>query len=143
MDSDSDLRAYYAARAREYDHVYAKPERQDDLREIESWLPGVFHGRSILEVACGTGYWTQFLAPVAGRMTAVDASPETLEVAKSRVANASVRFTVGDAFRLPAGEGEFEGAFAGFWISHVPRSRLREFLAELHRTLTSLSLIHI
>jgi hypothetical protein len=49
------LQAYDAAGAPEYDRVYAKPERQPGLRKIERWLPRVFAGRCVLEVACGTG----------------------------------------------------------------------------------------
>ena len=75
------MQEYYVARAREYDKVYLKPERQSDLRAIEEWLPPIFEGASILEVACGTGYWTQFLAPVALRILAVDAVQETMKLA--------------------------------------------------------------
>jgi ubiquinone/menaquinone biosynthesis C-methylase UbiE len=134
-DPADDLHGYYAARAKEYDRVYAKPERQADLRQVERWLPGVFAGRAVLEVACGTGYWTRFVAPSAKRMSALDASAETLEIAKSRPENAAVQFIVGDAYRLPVAAQAFDAAFAGFWISHVPRNRVTEFLAELHRTL--------
>ena len=133
--SANDMRDYYAARAREYDRVYEKPERQTDLREIERWLPSVFDGRSILEVACGTGYWTQFLAPVAKSLLAVDASRETLCIAKGRVWGGEVQFVVGDAYRLPAVPRSFEGGFAGFWFSHVPRARVAEFLAGFHEAL--------
>jgi ubiquinone/menaquinone biosynthesis C-methylase UbiE len=135
MISDS-MKSYYAARAPEYERVYAKPERQADLRAIERWLPSLFAGKSLLEVACGTGYWTQFLAPVATEILGVDASPETLEIAKARVPFASVRFTVGDAYRLPASTTRFTGGFAGFWFSHVPLPRVREFLHGFHSALT-------
>lgn len=80
-----DLRRYYAARAAEYDRVYDKPERQQDLRAIAQWLPGVFEGRRLLELACGTGCWTRFLAPRAAQLLAIDASLETLRIAQSRV----------------------------------------------------------
>lgn len=50
------MQAYYAARAREYDQDCAKPERQADLRAIERWLPPLFAGTRVLEVACGTAY---------------------------------------------------------------------------------------
>lgn len=126
---------YYAARAPEYDRIYLKPERQPDLREIEAWLPAVFAGRTLLEVACGTGYWTQFIAPVAGRVLAIDAAPETLQVARQRVTSANVEFVTGDAYALPAEAKGFESAFAGFWFSHIPKSRVAEFLAGLHRAL--------
>lgn len=53
-----DLRAYYARRAVEYEAIYAQPERQADLRTLEAALPACFSGRSVLEVACGTGWWT-------------------------------------------------------------------------------------
>ena len=126
---------YYAARAPEYDRIYARPERQDDLRAIEAWLPTVFAGRSLLEVACGTGYWTQFIAPVATRVLAIDAAPETLRIARSRVASGNVLFATGDAYALPAAASNFGAAFAGFWFSHIPKNRVAEFLAGLHRAL--------
>jgi ubiquinone/menaquinone biosynthesis C-methylase UbiE len=133
--STEELQAYYAARAPEYDRVYTKPERQHDLRAIERWIAPLFAGKSILELACGTGYWTQFLAPAAQAVVAVDASLETLQIAKSRVTGDHVQFTVGDAYRLPVDRGSFDGGFAGFWISHVPRVRMGEFLREFHRAL--------
>ena len=126
---------YYAARAPEYDKVYLKPERQADLRELRQWLPAQFEGRRVLEVACGTGYWTQYLAPVAGHILAVDASIETLEIARTRVPAGAVDFVVGDAYAMPAATQAFESAFAGFWFSHIPRERVGEFLAGLHRAL--------
>ncbi|MGI9153857.1 MAG: class I SAM-dependent methyltransferase, partial [Rubrivivax sp.] len=81
MQATDPLRAYYAARAAEYDRVYLKPERQADLRQIEAWLPARFAGRRVLDVACGTGYWTRFIAPAAAEMLALDAAPETLDIA--------------------------------------------------------------
>ena len=135
VDGDRGLRSYYAARADEYDAVYAKPERQADLREIERWLPAELAGETVLEVACGTGYWTRFIAPVASSVVAIDASPETLRIAQRRVAAGNVTFRIGDAYALPRSDPKFSAAFAGFWLSHVPLERRREFLLGLHATL--------
>jgi demethylmenaquinone methyltransferase/2-methoxy-6-polyprenyl-1,4-benzoquinol methylase len=129
------LHEYYAARASEYDGVYTKPERQQDLRVIEQWLPSVFGARSLLEVACGTGYWTQFLVGTARELVAVDASVEVLRIARGKVESAITSFVLGDAYHLPVASHRFEAAFAGFWFSHVPRARVRGFLRELHRAL--------
>ena len=49
------MKEYYAARAKEYDQIYAKPERQADLRLVEQWLPVRFEGARVLEIAAGTG----------------------------------------------------------------------------------------
>lgn len=122
------MQDYYAARAPEYDRIYLKPERQDDLRQIEGWLPPIFAGASVLEVACGTGYWTQFIAPVATQVVALDAAPDTMRIAKGRPANGNVEFIEGDAYALALGGRRFQRGFAGFWFSHVPKSRVREFL---------------
>jgi len=129
------LESYYSIRAPEYDSVYAKPERQADLRAIEGWVARTFDGASVLELASGTGYWTRFLAPAASRVLATDASAEVLQIARSRAANARVEFLLADAYRLPLPDGRFDAAFAGFWFSHVPHSRIPAFLAELHRVL--------
>jgi ubiquinone/menaquinone biosynthesis C-methylase UbiE len=125
------MQAYYASRAGEYDAIYAKPERQSDLRAIEHWLAPQFNGATVLEIACGTGYWTQFIAPVAARMVAIETAPETLRIARGRVAADTVDFHVGDAYALPPALGGFNAAFAGFWFSHVPKGRRQAFLRGL------------
>jgi ubiquinone/menaquinone biosynthesis C-methylase UbiE len=135
MTSANGMQDYYAARAPEYDKVYLKPERQNDVRQIEEWLPPVFAGSTVLEVACGTGYWTQFIAPVASRVLAVDSSPETMRIARARVPHEKVEFIVGDAYALPQAGRKYQAGFAGFWFSHVPKARVREFLLGLHAAL--------
>jgi demethylmenaquinone methyltransferase/2-methoxy-6-polyprenyl-1,4-benzoquinol methylase len=130
------MQSYYAARAGEYDRVYEKPERQADLRQVERWLPALLSGATVLEVACGTGYWTQFIAPVASAVVAIDSAPETLQVAKQRVVASNVLFQVGDAYALAQTGRSFDAAFAGFWFSHVPLERQHEFLAGLNAAVT-------
>lgn len=129
------MKDYYAARAKEYDKIYSKPERQIDLRSIEQWLPDSFKGKHVLEVAAGTGYWTQFIAPVAASLVALDASAETFEIARHRVPQSHVQWLIGDAYQIPMPDPLFDSAFAGFWFSHVPKSRQREFLIGLNRVL--------
>lgn len=133
--SHSPLQSYYAARAEEYDRVYDKPERQADLRRIEQWLPTVLSGRTVLEIACGTGYWTRLIAPAAASVVAIDSAPETLRIAEQRVPPGKVVFEVGDAYALPRQPRRFDAAFAGFWFSHVPLERQREFLQGLNLAL--------
>ena len=133
--SDNSMQAYYAARATEYDAVYLKPERQADLRKIERWIATLYAKRNVLEVACGTGYWTQFIAPLASHVTAIDAAPEVIRIAKDRVPEDKVEFLIRDAHDLPQRGHPFNAAFAGFWFSHVPKTRQREFLVRLGEAL--------
>ena len=134
---DPRMLTYYADRAREYERIYAKPERQADLRELEERIPALLAGRKVVEVACGTGYWTQHIARTAEFILATDLTDETLEVARSKnLPEARVRFARADAFDLPAVAGPFNGAYAGFWWSHLRHSECGPFLESLKKCLS-------
>ena len=51
------------------------------------------------------------------------------------VNSTNVLFQVGDAYSLAGTTRSFDAAFAGFWFSHVPLERQREFLAGLNAAL--------
>jgi protein-L-isoaspartate O-methyltransferase len=90
----------------------------------------------VLDVGCGTGYWTQFYAPLAQQVTGVDVNRETLEVAvEKNWPEERVEFRIADAYALPDDLGEFGAAFAGFWWSHIPVRERPRFYASLHRRL--------
>jgi ubiquinone/menaquinone biosynthesis C-methylase UbiE len=129
------LQTYYAQRAPEYDAVYAKPERQADLRAIEQWLPHRLAQKDVLEIACGTAYWTQFIAAQARSVLGLDAVEDTLDIARQRVHAPHVRFLTADAYALPSLADSFNAAFAGFWFSHVPKQKRTAFLKNLHEAL--------
>ena len=129
----TDLVQYYAQRAQEFEEIYAKPERQADLDRVRRWLRSELSRHRVPEVACGTGYWTAWLAPVAEGIVATDASAEVLDVARQKPYPPDrVRFAIADAYELGAVPGEFNAAFVGFFWSHVPRARIPTFLASLH-----------
>src|SRR5712692_10327984 len=65
MTANREMREYYARRAVEYERVYAKPERQDDLARLRRLLQADLAGHDVLEIACGTGYWTTAIAETA------------------------------------------------------------------------------
>jgi ubiquinone/menaquinone biosynthesis C-methylase UbiE len=134
--SSPELVDYYRRRAREYEAIYAKPERQADLEFLKKYLPARLTGRRVLEVACGTGYWTVLLARTATSIVAVDAAEEPMRIAMAKdYAERDVRFELADAYALAAELGRFDGALAAFWWSHIPLSRIGDFLATLHARL--------
>jgi len=80
----------------------------------------------VLELAGGTGWWTERLARSARRLTVVDASPETLELNRQRVGRADVDYVVADLFSWEP-ERTYDVVFFSFWLSHVPRTRFAPF----------------
>ena len=135
------MAAYYAKRAATYERVYAKPERQADLRAMEAQVAETFAGRRVLEIACGTGWWTAHGAGRAAHWLATDLNPETMAVARAKPGlPACVQFQALDAYTLAGLDDArkpepFDAAFAGFWWSHVPLARLAPWLALLHQHL--------
>jgi demethylmenaquinone methyltransferase/2-methoxy-6-polyprenyl-1,4-benzoquinol methylase len=128
----SSLGEYYARRAGEYEAVYAKPERQADLERLRGAVAQELAGHDVLELACGTGYWTAVIAAVASSVLATDAVAEVLELARRKPLPAGkVEFATADAWDPPAGTSARSAVFAGFWWSHVARQRLAEFLTGL------------
>ena len=125
------IETYYAKRAHEYERIYAKPERQDDLRTLRAFAEETFRGKHVLELACGTGYWTEVLARSAASTLAVDINDEVLELARAKSLNARVERA--DVYALPKFPQSFNAGLAAFWWSHVPKAQLRDFLTQLHR----------
>ena len=135
-----DLVAYYQARAAEYDDWYLRRGRYghgpaDDmawrmeLDQATQWLDDLPFGGRIVELAAGTGWWSPLLAG-KGELWCYDAAPAPLDLARERLVAHGLRahLHVRDAWAPPE-PPPAEGLFLGFWLSHVPRVRLDEFLA--------------
>jgi len=132
----AELVDYYRRRAGEYEAIYAKPERQADLARLRQAIPAGLADRQVLEIACGTGYWTALVARTAKSIVATDIAEEPMRIAQSKeYGNCKVRFELADAYALAPSLGRFDGALAIFWWSHVPHARAAAFLDSLHARL--------
>ena len=130
------METYYAKRAAEYEKIYAKPERQADLARMRVDIPALFKGARVLEIACGTGWWTPLIAEQAESVVALDYNEETLAIARTKkYPRSNVQFQQGDAYALPAWPRKFTACYAGFWWSHVPLGRIDGFLQGLRAAL--------
>jgi ubiquinone/menaquinone biosynthesis C-methylase UbiE len=126
------LEHYYSKRAAEYEQIYQKPERQQELEWLRGRVPQLYRGRTVLEVACGTGYWTQFIARTAKKVHACDINDSVLEIAREKPLPANrVSFFKADAVSLEGVPNGCDAAFAGFWWSHVKKSDLARFVRNL------------
>ena len=138
MAESNSLKEYYARRASEYERVYEKPERQADLLTLAEMLSNAFAGQSVLEVACGTGYWTRFIARTARNILATDINPETLNIARQKdFGFCNVTLQECDAYSLVNIRQQFEAGFNGFWWSHIPLQKITEFLESFNARLCS------
>lgn len=130
-------RAYYRRRAPRYDDWWQRRGRYDageaerlewerQVAEVEASLDEFSPGGDVLELAGGTGWWTERLAATAERLTVLDGSPEALAINRRRVGRDDVEWIETDVFawRPPRG---YDVVFFSFWLSHVPRHRFGGF----------------
>ncbi len=131
--------AYYRARATEYDQWWFRQGRYDrgpeanaqwraDAAALKQALISFGPSGRILELACGTGLWTEQLLPFAAELTALDGAPEMLEMNAARLGPSKVRYLSADLFQWRPID-QFDAIFFGFWLSHVPPERFAEFWA--------------
>ncbi|GAA4838293.1 hypothetical protein GCM10023310_15040 [Paenibacillus vulneris] len=135
---DTKMRDYYGARADEYERIYRRddPNYQQELAMLRSTLASLTKDRSVLEIACGTGYWSQVIAESAERLVGVDIRPEVIQIARAKhLPSGKVTFLEGDAYHLEPIEGQFDFGLANFWFSHVPKNKIDQFLTGFHRKL--------
>jgi demethylmenaquinone methyltransferase/2-methoxy-6-polyprenyl-1,4-benzoquinol methylase len=136
---------YYEARAPEYDDWYLRRGRyargavhdaawNAELDAAGLWLDGLPWNGEIVELAAGTGWWSPLLAS-RGELSLYDTSSAALDRARERLVAHDLRahLHVRDAWAEP--DRPVDGLFMGFWLSHVPRARLAEFLDLAHRWL--------
>ena len=137
--------AYYRARAGEYDQWFLRQGRYDrgadanarwfaEAAQVEAALEAFAPKGRVLEMACGTGLWTRHLVRGADNVTALDASPEVLEINQARVQDPKVRYAEADLLNWTP-DGVYDMVFFSFWLSHVPPERFESFWALVQRCL--------
>jgi ubiquinone/menaquinone biosynthesis C-methylase UbiE len=145
MDLTQQQIDYYRARAGEYDQWFNREGRYDrgpelnqlwraEAQQVRDALAEFQPRGDLLELACGTGIWTEQLARSASTLTAVDASPEVLAINKNRVNSPSVTYIEADLFSWEPPR-EFDAVFFSFWLSHVPPERFEAFWVMVRRAL--------
>jgi demethylmenaquinone methyltransferase/2-methoxy-6-polyprenyl-1,4-benzoquinol methylase len=125
---------YYQRRAGEYD-VTAYGDVQAARPRIARIVSELAPGGRVLEIACGTGLWTEALARLARTVRAIDAAPDAVTIARDRVSADNVTFEVADVFTWSTAD-RFDVVFFSAWLSHVPGSRFAQFWELLRGLLT-------
>ena len=133
-------RDYYEARAPEYDDSYTRTGLHDRGEEVNrSWRADV--GRlermfdeapiagDVVELAGGTGYWTDRLVGRCRSLCVIDGSNAMLDLNRERLGQhaASIDYRVADLFEWQP-DRAWDACVFTFWLSHVPDARVASFL---------------
>ena len=121
---------YYRARAQEYDESIA--DAAELLKPARRLLLELGRFDAILELACGTGMWTEVLLGMGQTVTAVDAAPEMLDRARQKLGVERIQYQQADLFHWEP-EQKYDLVFFANWLSHVPPDALDGFLEMVRR----------
>lgn len=133
----NDMAEYYAKRAASYEEIYTRPERQDELLTLQVRVQELLEGHDVLELGCGTGFWTEQLAASAKSVTATDINPEVMKLAQAKgFPPEKVHFALADAFNLQL-DRPYTAVFFGFLWSHIAREDQNRFLTHMREKLGS------
>lgn len=109
------------------DHPIALLRAENALRN--PWIEKVIEtklGRpcSILDVGCGGGFLTNYLAQKGHQVSGIDLSEKSLMIAKKTDTTESVQYTQASAYELPFGEETFDAVSAMDLLEHVEKPEL-------------------
>ena len=135
---------YYSARSEEYDEWFYRTGRYDRGEEInQRWFNEAIVVRTalyqigavenILELACGTGIWTQELLNIGKQITALDASQQVIEINRRKLGATNIEYRQVDLFSWQP-DAEYDLVFFSFWLSHVPPTLVDSFLAKVYKS---------
>jgi demethylmenaquinone methyltransferase/2-methoxy-6-polyprenyl-1,4-benzoquinol methylase len=125
--------------ADEYDARYHTPG--DGLRELMLVLREMTAGKRVLEIACGHGRWTRYVAQVASHVLATDNSPRMLKQAAELVHHNNplppgrVEFRECNAMDVANLPETFDAGFHVNFFDHLPRTLHQPFLDGFHSRL--------
>jgi ubiquinone/menaquinone biosynthesis C-methylase UbiE len=145
LTADDKLVEYYRKRAGEYEEIYdwKDPDRQREQDLLSAAIRDSLRGRDVLEVACGTGWWTRILSESARRIMATDLGDEVMVIAREKKYGCPVTFKIENAYNLSFDDDSFNGGLAFSWFSHIPHDLIDIFLDEFHRVLARGSRVFI
>jgi len=89
-------------------------------------------GMSVLELGCGTGYFTRELARSGADVVAIDVSPELLEIAKANCSAPNVRYEIQNAYELSCPDAVFDSVVGSSVLHHL---EIEEAIREIYRVL--------
>lgn len=106
--------------------------RQRWQRRVQMLTSHVRQGMKILEIGCGTAYFTRELAKTAALITAIDISPDLLEEARLNCPFPNVTFETQNAYALTYPDNAFDSVVGSSVLHHL---EIDEGLRQIYRVL--------
>jgi len=113
-----------------YDHTRENPRHtkiKEDLSDI------IKKGYSVLDLGCGVGITTRYIAELGAKVIGVDLSPKLIEFARDNSAHENSEYKVADITTVNLGKKKFDVICLCDVMEHIPREKIPDLLKNIER----------
>ncbi len=93
----------------------------------------ILRDKTVLDIACGSGYGTKLIATVAKKVYGVDVDRQTIDYAKQHFNGTNIEFMIGDGESIPLADKTVDVVVSYETIEHI--HNYKQFLNEVKRVL--------
>jgi ubiquinone/menaquinone biosynthesis C-methylase UbiE len=102
------------------------------MRRVNMLTAHVKQSDKVLEIGCGTGYFTKEIIKTGASVTAIDISQELLSIAIEGIKEANVNFVIENAYELSYGDNSFDSIVGSSVLHHL---EVEKAIFEMYRVL--------
>jgi ubiquinone/menaquinone biosynthesis C-methylase UbiE len=103
-------------------------------RRVEMLTSHITPYMQVLELGCGTGYFTKEINETGAKITAIDISPDLLDIARKKIRSENITFQVDNAYELTFADRTFDTVVGSSVLHHL---NIGKAISEMYRVLKS------
>lgn len=113
-----------------FDHIRENPRHTKIKKDLEGMIK---EDMSVLDLGCGTGITTRYIAELGAKVIGVDLSPKLIEFAKANSAHKNAEYFVGDITKVDFGKKKFDVICLVDVMEHIPREKIPDLIKNIGR----------
>ena len=113
-----------------HDHDRENPRHAKIKRDLSSIIK---KNMRVLDLGCGTGITTRYIAELGAKVTGVDLSPKLIEFAKAKSTHENADYWIGDITKINFGKKKFDAICLCDIIEHIPREKIPDLLKNIEK----------
>ena len=114
-----------------YDHVRQNPRHTKIKKDLSCIIKADMR---VLDLGCGTGITTKYIAELGAKVIGVDLSPKLIEFAKANSAHKNAKYVIGDITKVDLGKKKkFDVICLCDIMEHIPREKIPNLIRTIGR----------
>jgi len=113
-----------------FDHIIENPRHIRIKNDLKNIIKGNIE---VLDLGCGTGITTKYIAELGAKVTGIDISQKLIEFARENSNHENIKYLVGDVTDINLGKKVFEVICIIDVMEHIPREKIPNLIKNIKR----------